>query len=87
MSMGANGATKTKQIVDNIETILAIELLNASQALHFRKPLKSSEFLESFLEMYRSEVPFIENDIILSTEIKKTVDFLTNLNIDSEEMF
>ncbi|MDT8417882.1 MAG: histidine ammonia-lyase, partial [Lutibacter sp.] len=35
VSMGANGATKTKLIVDNIETILAIELLNASQALHF----------------------------------------------------
>jgi histidine ammonia-lyase len=87
VSMGANGATKTKQIVDNIETILAIELLNASQALHFRKPLKSSEFLESFLEMYRSEVPFIENDTILSTEIKKTVAFLTNLNIDPEELF
>jgi histidine ammonia-lyase len=87
VSMGANGATKTKQIVDNIETILAIELLNASQALHFRKPLKSSEFLESFLEMYRSEVPFIENDTILSTEINKTVTFLTNLNIDPEELF
>jgi histidine ammonia-lyase len=87
VSMGANGATKTKQIVDNIETILAIELLNASQALSFRKPLKSSEFLESFLEMYRSEVPFIENDTILSTEIKKTVAFLTNLNIDNEELF
>ena len=87
VSMGANGATKTKQIVDNVETILAIELLNASQALHFRKPLKSSEFLESFLKMYRSEVPFIENDTILSTEINKTVAFLTNLNIDSEELF
>jgi histidine ammonia-lyase len=87
VSMGANGATKTKQIVDNIETILAIELLNASQALYFRKPLKSSPFLESFLEMYRSEVPFIENDVILSTEINKTVAFLTNLNIDTEELF
>ena len=87
VSMGANGATKTKQIVDNIETILAIELLNASQALHFRKPIKTSPFLESFLEMYRSEVPFIENDTILSTEIKKTVAFLTNMNIDTEELF
>lgn len=87
VSMGANGATKTKQIVDNIETILAIELLNASQALHFRKPQKSSSFLESFLEMYRSEVPFIENDTILSTEINKTVAFLNNLTIDSEELF
>lgn len=87
VSMGANGATKAKKIVDNIETILAIELLNASQALHFRYPLKSSPFLESFLHSYRSEVPFVENDIILSTEIKKTTSFINNLAIDIHELF
>ena len=87
VSMGANGATKAKKVVDNIETILAIELLNASQALYFRLPLKSSPFLESFLHSYRTEVPFIENDIVLSPEIKKTVSFIENLSIDTEELF
>mgnify|MGYP001047140704 FL=1 len=87
VSMGANGATKAKQIVDNIETILAIELLNASQAMHFRLPKKTSPFLESFLQAYREEVPFIENDIVLSIEIKKTLTFLQNLTIDCEELF
>ncbi|SNR64611.1 histidine ammonia-lyase [Lutibacter agarilyticus] len=87
VSMGANGATKAKKIVDNIETILAIELLNASQALYFRKPIKTSPFLESFLQSYRSEVPFVENDIVLSTEIKKTISFIGNLAIDTSELF
>ena len=87
VSMGANSATKAKRIVDNLETILAIELLNASQALHFRQPLKSSTFLESVLESYRSEVSFIENDKILSTEIEKTKLFICNLFIDNEELF
>jgi len=87
VSMGANAATKAKQLVDNIETILAIELFNASQALYFRLPVKTSPFLESFLKMYRSEVPFIENDIVLSTEIKKTVTFIQDLTIDTEELF
>lgn len=87
VSMGANGATKAKQIVDNIETILAIELLNASQALHFRLPVKTSPFLESFLKIFRSEVPFVENDTVLSLEIKKTISFLQNINIDVEEIF
>jgi histidine ammonia-lyase len=87
VSMGANGATKTFQIVNNIETILAIELLNASQALNFRLPLKTSPFLESILQLYRSEVPFIENDKILSIEIKNTVHFLQNLQIDIEEFY
>jgi histidine ammonia-lyase len=84
VSMGANAATKTLKIINNLETILAIELLNASQALHFRKPLQSSPFLESFLKIYREEVPFVENDKILSTEIAKTVNFLQNLMIDFE---
>ena len=48
VSMGANSATKVKRIVDNVETILAIELLNAVQALEFRKPLKTSPFFRIF---------------------------------------
>ena len=87
VSMGANGATKAKQLVDNIETILAIELLNASQALYFRLPVKTSPFLEAFLKLYRTDVPFIEADIVLSDEIKKTSLFLQNLTIESNEMF
>ena len=87
VSMGANAATKAKRVVDNIETILAIELLNASQALHFRIPVKTSPFLESFLKLYRNEVPFIENDTVLSLEINKTVKFLKNLTVDIEEIF
>jgi histidine ammonia-lyase len=87
VSMGANGATKALQLVENIETILAIELLNASQALYFKLPAKTSPFLEAFLKSYRKEVPFIENDIVLSTEIQKTVIFLQNLTIESSEIF
>lgn len=87
VSMGANGATKALQLVENIETILAIELLNASQALYFKLPAKTSPFLEAFLKSYRTEVPFIENDIVLSTEIQKTVIFLQNLTIESSEIF
>ncbi len=87
VSMGANAATKAIRIVDNIETILAIELLNASQALYFRLPLKTSPFLEDFLAMYRTEIPFVENDIVLSAEISKTLHFIENLSIDMEEIF
>lgn len=86
VSMGANGATKAKRVVDNLETILAIELLNASQGLVFRDK-KSSPFIESLLAMYRTEVPFVEDDKVLSIEIQKTVAFIQNLSIDSEEIF
>ena len=69
VSMGANAATKTLRIVENIERILAIELLNASQALEFRRPLKSSEFIERFVQSYREEVSFVSEDRILHYDI------------------
>ncbi|MBJ2172680.1 histidine ammonia-lyase [Aureibaculum sp. A20] len=87
VSMGANAATKSKRIVDNLETILAIELLNASQAMEFRRPLKTSEFLESFLSMYRMDVHFIKEDCVLRDFIAKSIAFIQNLNVDSKELF
>ncbi len=82
VSMGANAATKTKKIVDNLERILAIELMNASQALEFRRPLKSSEFIEMFVKSYREEVPVVEEDRILHYDIENTIAFLQNLQLD-----
>jgi histidine ammonia-lyase len=87
VSMGANAATKTKKIVDNVETILAIELMNASQALSFRAPLKTSSFLQSFIDIFREEVPIIEDDKVMHDEIVKSVNFINLLNIESEELF
>jgi len=86
VSMGANGATKAKRIVDNLETILAIELLNAAQAIEFRRPMKTSPFLESLIQMFRTEVSFIEEDKVLHDDIVKTVQFIENFTIDSEEL-
>ena len=87
VSMGANAATKCLQIIDNVETILAIELFNASQAIAFRAPLKSSAFIESFLKAYREEVPFVEEDMIMATEIKKSIAFMQSFYIDEALVF
>lgn len=86
VSMGANAATKAFKILENLETVLAIELLCASQALYFRKG-KSSEFLESFLESYRSVVDFIDKDRNISEDIQKTKEFISGLDIDPDLMF
>ena len=87
VSMGANAATKAYRIVENVERVLAIELLNASQALHFRKPVKTSAFLEHVLTTYRTEIPFIEKDEILHDVIQKSIAYVRNLEIDVEELF
>ena len=85
VSMGANAATKCLKIMENVERILAIELMNASQALEYRRPLQSSEFLESFVKSYREEVPLVTEDRILHYDIENSVAFLESFAIDLEE--
>jgi histidine ammonia-lyase len=84
VSMGANGATKALRVMDNLERILAIELMNASQAIEYRRPLKSSEFIEMFLSSYRKEVSFVKEDRILHYDIEKTVSFLNSFQIEDD---
>ena len=76
VSMGSNSATKLVRVVDNVETVLAIELFNAAQALEFRRPLKSSPLLERIFEDYRKVVPFIENDTYMHPYIEKSIQFI-----------
>ena len=54
--------------MDNLEHILAIELMNATQGIDFRRPLRSSPYIEKFLSVYRKEVPFIREDIVMCTK-------------------
>ena len=76
VSMGSNSATKLVRIVDNVETVLAIELFNAAQALEFRRPAKSSPVIERIFEDYRKAVPFIDNDTVMQPLIEKSVQFI-----------
>ena len=85
VSMGANAATKCLRIMENLERILAIELMNASQAIEFRRPLQSSSFIEMFLKSYRAEVPLVKEDRILHYDIENSVAFLNTFYIDLEE--
>lgn len=76
VSMGANAATKCLRVVENIEKILAIELLTAAQAFEFRRPLKSSKIIEDFYAGYRSVVSFNESDRFLHLDIDKSLMFI-----------
>ena len=76
VSMGGNAATKALKVAKNIYSILAIELYNAAQALDFRRPLKTSEYLENFMRDYRQQVKFVSEDTLMSAEINKTIKFL-----------
>ena len=81
VSMGANAATKCVRVVENVEKVLAIELMNAAQALDFRRPLKSSPKIEKLVSEYRKYVPFIEEDTVMYQYINISADFLRMNNM------
>jgi histidine ammonia-lyase len=81
VSMGANAATKCYKVMLNTERVLAIELFNAAQAIEFRMKKdnkKTSPILTDFLNEYRKEVKFIDNDEVMFNHIQKSVEFVAN---------
>lgn len=76
VSMGGNSATKLCRVIDNTERVLAIELFNAAQALEFRRPLRTSPELEEWHAKYRTHVPYIDNDTVMSPLIEASIQFL-----------
>ncbi len=87
VSMGANAATKLIRVLENVNTVLAIELFNASQALSYREPLKTSPFLLEIINRYREGIPLVKTDKIMATEIAASKNFLKNIEIKNEFLF
>ncbi|MCQ2298468.1 MAG: histidine ammonia-lyase [Bacteroidales bacterium] len=82
VSMGGNAATKCYKVMENTERVLAIEIFNAAQALEFRRPLKSSPFIEGMVAEYRKVVNFVDIDQIMYKLIHKSVKFLQDMVIE-----
>ncbi|AVR46285.1 histidine ammonia-lyase [Christiangramia fulva] len=81
VSMGANSATKLLKTIKNLHTVLAIELFNASQAMHFREPAKTSPKIKEILQDFRKEVPVLKEDVTMAPFIKKARSFIQNYRI------
>jgi histidine ammonia-lyase len=64
--MGANAATKLDKVMDNLEKLLGLEWMTGAQALEFRRPLRSSETIEQYFTLIRSEIAFIQDDVLMS---------------------
>jgi histidine ammonia-lyase len=71
VSMGSISGRKLNRVLDNLEFILAIELLSACQAIEFRRPLKSSALLEYAHDYVREFVSFASEDRIFADDINK----------------
>jgi len=70
VSMGSISGRKALRIINNVEKILAIELLTAAQAFEFRKPLKSGILLDRVHQHLRTKVPFAEKDRVFADDIE-----------------
>ncbi len=80
VSMGSISGRKLNTVLDNLEFILAIELLTASQAIEFRRPHKSSEILEFAHDYVRSFVGFAEEDRIFADDINKMKGIISDFS-------
>lgn len=80
VSMGANAATKALRVFNNVEKVLAIELMNAAQALEFRRPYKTSPLLEKVFSSFRENVSFISEDALLHDYMYKSINFIKENN-------
>ena len=76
VSMGAVSARKALQIVSNLEKILGIELLTASQGFQFRKPMKSGILMDNCHDYVRSNIEFATEDRIFSYDIEKAIEMI-----------
>ena len=76
VSMGANAATKLRRVIQNVQRVLGIELLTATQAIDLRRPKQTSPMLEKVFAAFRSEVDMMPKDRLLHTDLMKAERFL-----------
>jgi len=70
VSMGATAALQTRQVITNVEQILAIELMAAAQGIDFRKEklganARLGRGTQPAYDLIRREIPFLEKDAIM----------------------
>ncbi len=80
VSMGSISGRKLNKVLDNLEFILAIELLSACQAIEFRSPLKSSALLEFAHDYVREFVGFANEDRIFADDINKVAGIIKDFS-------
>ncbi len=83
VSMGMTAALKLKQIVDNAEKVLAIELMTAAQGLEYRRPLKAATEIERARQFVRTLVPRLDEDRVIAGDIERLAKGIRDGDFDS----
>ena len=83
VSMGMTAALKLKQIVENAEKVLAIELMTAAQGLEYRHPLKAATEIERARQFVRTLVPRLDEDRVIAGDIERLAKGIRDGDFDS----
>jgi histidine ammonia-lyase len=83
VSMGMTAALKLKQIVENAEKVLAIELMTAAQGLEYRRPLKAATEIERAHQFLRTLVPRLDEDRVIAGDIERLAKGIRDGDFDS----
>lgn len=92
VSMAAHGARRLGQMVENLERILGVELLCASQGIDFRAPLATSSTLQQVVARVREDVETLGEDRYLAPDLERAAqiisrgDIVTAANINMPEL-
>lgn len=78
VSMGTTAARKAREILKNVQRVLAIELLASAQALEFRKEGKKGVGVSKAYNLVREVVPPLVEDRIMYKDINKCIDLVTS---------
>ncbi len=76
VSMGSIGGRKALKVIENVEKILAIELICAAQAIDFRRPLKSSKVIDQIHDYVRTKITFASKDRVFYEDIEKAISIV-----------
>ena len=86
VSMGATAALKLKQVTNNLEQVLALELFSAAQAIDFRRKIIGEEKTlgkgtQPVYDLIRQSIPFIEKDEVMYPHIREVTRIVSSQQI------
>lgn len=76
VSMGSISGRKTLRIINNLEKILAVELLCAAQAIDFHRPLKSNPMIKKVHDLIRKKISHADADRVFAGDIEMAVQLI-----------
>lgn len=86
VSMGTIAARKAREILKNVQRVIAIEMLAAAQALEFRSEGHKGRGVDAAYRLVRSEIPPLKEDRVMYTDIDKALELVVeNRVVDAVE--